>query len=305
MNPPDHGTTDLYVGDLEPPQLHQLDLLLTSAGIPFMVGLGVRTVPTAVAARAEELIEAAARDDGDPAFTGFVDDDPSLVRDQPDAGAVVLGDGPGSIRVLAGTLRRAWAQVLNTILLGCLVSLALAPLVSAVPDVGRTLQFVGYLLVCVVLTGWFGRDLGQLLVKLQVVDEHGEPPGLRRATVRVLVAYGPVIVLTVMSWALYLAGVRAGDEPAWTVLALLSWLAYVGWPIALLVSIAQDDEHQGWHDRVAGTWVVGAPSWGQLGALRRAGPPLGAAAGQERNGITGDRPGPSDDESGADDPMPR
>jgi uncharacterized RDD family membrane protein YckC len=301
----EHGTTDLYVGDLEPPQLHRLDLLLTSEGIPFMVGLGIRTVPTARAVAAEALIDVASRDEGDPVIEGFVDDGPAALRDQPDAGAVVLGDGPDSIKVLAGTFRRAWAQVLNTVLLGCLVSLVLAPLAQAVPTIAGTLQFVAYLVVCIAATAIWGRDLGQLLVKLQVVGEDGWPPSVGRAALRVVVGYGPVIALLVVDWLVYLAGVRAGEEPAWTVLTVLNTLVYFGWPVALLFSIAQDDEHQGWHDRVAGTWVVGTPPRrGRLGALRRAGPAIGAAAGMTA-GVSGaapweprGEPGPDDDLDG-------
>lgn len=277
---PEHGTTDLYVGDLEPTQLHSLDLLLTSEGIPFMVGVGIRTVPTARTSEAEALIDVAAGNEGDPVIDGFVDDGPATLRDQPDAGAVVLGDGPDSIKVLAGTLRRAGAQVLNTVLLGCLVSVVLIPLTQAVPTIAGTLQFVTYLLVCIVATAIWGRDLGQLIVRLQVVAADGRPPGFGPATVRVVVGYGPLLTLLVIDWLVYLAGIGAGDEPAWTVLSVLNTLMYFGWPIALLISIAQDDEHQGWHDRVAGTWVVGTPlRRDRVGALRRGGPAIGAAAG--------------------------
>ncbi|UDY37733.1 RDD family protein [Dermatobacter hominis] len=312
---PDHGTVDLYVGDLQPPQLHHLDLLLTSADIPFFVGVGIRTVPAARAGEAEDLIDAASRED-DPGAEGgtgsgpgdgppasidgaWLDDDPALLRDQPDAGAIALGSGAStSVRVLAGTGRRAWAQVVNWFGLGCLASVAVTPLLSDAVAVGRTVTFVLYLVLCIVLTGIWGKDLGQLVCRLQVVGADGLPPGLRRATRRVLVVYGPMAVLYAVEWALYL-GDGGSTGAVGVVVGAVDVAVAVGWPVAILFSIAQDDDHQGWHDRVGGTWVVTtAPRRDRLGALRRSGPAIGAAAGLTVPTVTGP---PDDDEPDLDD----
>jgi uncharacterized RDD family membrane protein YckC len=71
-----------------------------------------------------------------------------------------------------------------------------------------------------------GRTLGKMLVGIKVVKAHGEAPGLGYAALREVV----------------------GKTISWFALCLgLLWIAW-------------DKEKQGWHDKIASTYVVSAKS---------------------------------------------
>lgn len=283
---PDHGTVELDVADLAPEQLHHLDLLLVAADLPYVAGPGSRTVPSSRADEAIELIDLASSAGGD------IDE----VVESGAAGPVVRSASAPSLRwpvpigrgtlggrrsrgsdasaapVMATTPQRVWAQVVNWFGLSCLISIPFIPLAGVLGRGTSVTQFVAVAVVCVITTGIWGVDLGQLLCRVQVVGTDGRAPGVARAALRVAVVDGPLIAYYAVTWALYLGGFRFdASAPAWA-----GWLAWIAgtaamfvWPLAVLVSIANGPHHQGWHDRLAGTFVLSTSGQPRQEALRR------------------------------------
>ena len=105
------------------------------------------------------------------------------------------------------------------------------------------------------LTGILGQTLGKLALRIQVVDSQGTVPGLGRAALRELLAkhvlYWLVIaslVIAFLIFALSLAVVAALLALGLTVVGVLAFL----WMI-------WDQRKQGWHDKLARTYVVKKP----------------------------------------------
>ena len=105
------------------------------------------------------------------------------------------------------------------------------------------------------LTGILGQTLGKLALRIQVVDSQGTVPGLGRAALRELLAkhvlYWLVIaslVIAFLIFALSLAVVAALLALGLTVVGVLAFL-WMTW----------DQRKQGWHDKLARTYVVKKP----------------------------------------------
>ncbi len=109
------------------------------------------------------------------------------------------------------------------------------------------------------LTGKWGRTLGKSALRIQVVNSRGAAPGLGRAALRELLAKQVLswLVIASLIFALYLAAVYlvAGGVRASPLLALI--LTVVGWLGFLW--IIWDPLKQGWHDKLARTYVVKKP----------------------------------------------
>jgi uncharacterized RDD family membrane protein YckC len=150
--------------------------------------------------------------------------------------------GAPPVQVLAGTSRRVVGAMVGQFvwLIALMVVLSTLLLVlDDLPDLVRLPVLAAPIAVDLWLTAVYGSSPGKYLLDMRVVDDHGEPPGWRAATIRALLLSGP----TVLSWVPGPVGlVTAWFVPAWLLL--------------LVVTIARDPEHQGLHDRLAGTWVV-------------------------------------------------
>ena len=78
-----------------------------------------------------------------------------------------------------------------------------------------------------VLVGVWGQNIGKMFVRIRVVNERGLPPGMWKAFVREFI--GPLVGLLSLG-VCYL------------------WIIF-------------DPEKRGWHDHLAGTWVVNDWGW--------------------------------------------
>lgn len=270
---PDHGTADVDVSSLSPAQLNHLDLLLTAAEIPYLPVGRSRTVPSADVEEARELLELASEPDDDDAGGG----NPHVV------GLGTPSDElPNDIRRLAVPNIRGWAQLLNGGLTNCLLSLVLVPVAAVAGSVANGLQPLLLIGANAGLTAVWGVDVGQFLCRLQVLDQDHAAPGLRRAMTRVGVVYGPFLVFAFGEWLAHLSGVDFSEQGPGTVSAIGTVLFGGVWFVALYVSIVRDPGHQGWHDRLAGTWVVTMGDMTRKDAARAA-----RDAARSRSGATG------------------
>lgn len=84
-------------------------------------------------------------------------------------------------------------------------------------------------------TGLFGRTIGKWVAGVSVVDEEGNKPGVALAIPREAVGR-------------FVSAITFGIG--------LIWIIF-------------DDRHQGWHDKIAGTYVIIAPNSGGPGFLAR------------------------------------
>ena len=87
----------------------------------------------------------------------------------------------------------------------------------------------------IVPTGFFGRTAGKWVAGLRVVDAQGRVPGVAVAIPREVVG----------RWVAILAFTLG-----------LAWIVF-------------DKQRQGWHDKIAGTFVINTPNAGGPGFLRK------------------------------------
>jgi uncharacterized RDD family membrane protein YckC len=116
-------------------------------------------------------------------------------------------------------------QIANTILRVLLIPLSLTDGLGTALITYGVSTFVTILLpgvYFVVLTGQRGRTLGKMALRIQVVDEAGQAPGLKRALLRETL--GKLVSTVVLG---------------------------VGFPW-----VVWDKEKQGWHDKIASTHVI-------------------------------------------------
>jgi uncharacterized RDD family membrane protein YckC len=85
------------------------------------------------------------------------------------------------------------------------------------------------------LTTWRGQTIGKQAVKIVVVCDNDLPPSLAHSLLRFVAK-----TLQPVGWV-------RGVEAALIVLL---------YQLALLASIATHQYRRGWHDRIAGTWVM-------------------------------------------------
>ena len=136
---------------------------------------------------------------------------------EPPAPAVAPGAAPAAAVEYQGFWIRLAAAIID-----CLVVVAASSLLSLLPVVGNFISFFVYWLYHWLFIGLKGQTLGKMAVGIKVVNAAGAVPGLGRAALREI----PGKILS--SIAIYLG---------------FLWVAW-------------DKRKQGWHDKIAGTYVV-------------------------------------------------
>lgn len=107
------------------------------------------------------------------------------------------------------------------------------------------------------LAGWSrgGVSIGKVALGLRIVDRHGHPPGLVRATIRLIIFSLEGLALVLAPAAIVMRQALEGTVPLWVLAAaILLFLAAV---LALLPA-AITPLGRTLHDRVAGTVVAEA-----------------------------------------------
>ena len=129
-------------------------------------------------------------------------------------------------RIPASPLKRVYAWTIDATVLVLLVMMLGRILQGALFSKGAAPQDIFlFLAYFIIPTGIWGQTLGKWAAGIAVVDEQGRPPGVAMAIPR---------------------------EVAWKVVSYLA--AGIG-----LLWILFDKERRGWHDKLAGTWVVLIP----------------------------------------------
>ena len=237
----DHALGHLDVSDLGRQQRDALALLLRAEDIPHVFERHLLRVPEAQVATAEAMLADVLEplDPTSEAATAFEEE------------AIVASHehGDETLASIAGTTRRVVARVLAWFVLSLAGSFAMWFWLYVNPNSGAVfIPFTEVLILTeLVLVARFGSDLGKLAGGMRLVGEDGSLPGWRRASIRTVVMWGPVLVSDWSSWALTFVS-DAG--------ALTMSLVAIAWTVALIVSIATHPERRGWHDRAAGTWVI-------------------------------------------------
>lgn len=153
-------------------------------------------------------------------------------------------------------------------------------LAGGCPSVGERVQEVlgwvtvgGSIAYFWLLTGLRGQTLGKMTLKIQVVNGQGKAPGLGRAALRevaksillTLLLYlllVPLAVMLVVALLMITTGAFEGGlgyiPPSLAFLVWQLWLAPVLMLSGLLglLWMTRDRRKQGWHDKLAGTFVV-------------------------------------------------
>ena len=136
----------------------------------------------------------------------------------------------------AGPLRRMYAFAIDVGIL-LMVIFMVAPISGGrvfSPQAGVIDVFI-FLAYFIIPTGLFGRTIGKWVAGISVVDENGHKPGVAVAIPREMVGR-------------FVATIAFGIGIIW---------------------IFFDKNHQGWHDKMAGTYVVTVPNTGGPGFLAR------------------------------------
>ena len=139
--------------------------------------------------------------------------------------------------VAAGLGRRFVAKFLDALIVGLpLAGLRTLAGLDADAYLFAVVQAVAFLTYGALMESSTGATLGKRALKLTVRAENGSPPDLRAAIIRNLY------------WAFQVIPPPAlGDA-----LSVAAWLG-------IAVSISAFDQHRGYHDHLAGTWVVHTP----------------------------------------------
>ncbi len=164
------------------------------------------------------------------------------VQDAPDANQTEepATPDPESIESLglefAGPLRRFYAFAIDIGIL-LMVVFMVAPIsggrvFSAQAGIIDVFIFLAYFIIP---TGLFGRTLGKWVAGISVVDDEGNKPGVAVAIPREVVGR-------------FVSTITFGIGIIWVIF---------------------DDKHQGWHDKMAGTYVVVIPNSGGPGLFGR------------------------------------
>lgn len=248
--PTDHSLGTLTVGPLSGDQRARMTLVLQSRLVPFEFVDEELRFPESRRPDAEAaLAELHADGSGEALAEAFDDVDVDVIVDgaQGDMGSEVGGtDGSAP---LSSTLRRVAAELVGALMWGgALTVLGMVMEWVGTPRVaGSVAGILVMTLVNVSLVSQFGADPGKFALGLRVVDAEDRWPRWNRALLRVVVLFGPYWLLGLAAGALWNRNEAVGEALGW---APLAWIGLVIW------SIQHDPERQGWHDRIAGTWVV-------------------------------------------------
>ncbi len=240
-----HDVASVDIAALDPAQRSMLRLLLTSSGVHAEFRGDRLEVPASdlgVAGEAVAGVQGEAELDVDESVEWHL---PSVT--DPDLAVPTL-DG----RPIASTGTRVGAWMLDWIIVG----LFTAGLGFALERLGADASEDGWWvvglvwLVQVALVARLGWTPGKLVIGLRVVAADGRPPGWTRAAARSAAMVGPYYGAMVAQASLGLF-----DGPATVVAGATSVLAMIWFPL-LLWTVDNDSMRQGWHDHVAGTYVV-------------------------------------------------
>jgi uncharacterized RDD family membrane protein YckC len=161
---------------------------------------------------------------------------------------VDIGGTDGSAP-LSSTLRRVAAELVGSLIWGVALSLlsTVTQLIGTPTVAGSITGIVVMTLVNVTLVSQFGADPGKFALGLRVVDADDRWPSWSQALLRFVVLFGPYWLLGLGAGVVWDQNESLGEAFGW---APLVWTALVIW------SIQHDPQRQGWHDRIARTWVV-------------------------------------------------
>jgi uncharacterized RDD family membrane protein YckC len=148
---------------------------------------------------------------------------------EPPAPAVTPGAAPAAPEA-AVEYMGFWIRV-AAVVIDYLVILTASALLSLIPVVGDFISFFVFWLYNWLFIGLKGQTLGKMAVRIKVVDAAGSVPGLGRAALR--------------------------EIPGKFLSAIAIYLGFL-W-------VAWDRQKQGWHDKIAGTYVVSARARRQQG----------------------------------------
>ena len=241
-----HDLERVDISALDHSQRSVLRLLLTSNGLHALIAGDQVLVGGEDVGEVEELVqgllEAEELDPDEPVdWSG-----PSAEDDPPPP--LSIADG----RAIVGTGTRVGAWIANVLVVAVFTSIAsyAARRLGAPAVLDGWGEVVAFWVVQVVLVGHFGWDPGKLVIGLRVVGADGTPPGWRRAALRSIVMVGPYYARPFLAWSI------SGIDSLSDVLAGAANVVALAWLPWLLWTVATGPMHQGWHDRVAGTYVV-------------------------------------------------
>ncbi len=246
--PADHSLGTLTVGPLSGDQRARMTLVLQPRRVPFEFVDDELRFPESRRPDAEAaLAELHSGSSGEALAEAF--DELDIVIDLPPGDDVDDVGGTDGSAPLSSTLRRVAAELIGALIWGVILSLlaALTELVGAPPVLGSVAGVVVMTLVNVTLVSGFGADPGKFVLGLRVVDADDRWPGWDQALLRLVVLWGPYWLLGLAAGAVWDRNETLGEALGW---GPLVWTALVIW------SIQHDPERQGWHDRIARTWVV-------------------------------------------------
>lgn len=252
--PASHDTVEIDLSGMEPSARDLFLLFLDGAGIHHDLRGLLLSIAASDEQRTRELLETITSDtlvEFDPAEPT---DDTQWSRDMAamlHPSAVLpperVGDGGPVLAAPASPLRRVVAGALSGMAWALLILVLVMPAALAWPSLSEgpanfLLEQVLPLVLSVATVARWGWTPGMYVVDVRVVDAAGDRPGLPVSALRMLV----------FGWPLLLAWIvepLPSTETAYGVITLV-------WFAGILVSIATHPEQRGWHDRVAGTWVV-------------------------------------------------
>ena len=252
--PASHDTVEIDLSGMEPGARDLFLLFLDGAGIHHDVRGLLLSIAADDEERTRELLETITSDtlvEFDPAEP--TDDTewsrsmaammhpsavlpPERVGDDSSLQEVPTGLGPRVIAALVTGF--AWSLAISLLLMLGMVSTPGTAPPRWLELAGEAAPFVGD----VALVAIWGTTPGMFLLGMRVVDGQGGPPGWRTSIVRMLVFCWPNLLF----WL----------EPAFGISPTITAAVSLVWYIAIAVSIVTGPQHQGWHDRLAGTWVV-------------------------------------------------
>jgi uncharacterized RDD family membrane protein YckC len=243
--PIDHSLGTVDVGSFGPDRRARVSLVLESREVPFeLVGDELR-FPESRRADIERAVAGLHLDaEPDPADPSTGVPGVGVEDDSRDVGA-----WRGQSVELGTTGRRVVAEFVGAILWGAALTMVrgLADQLGIPVYAGSLGGFLIVMLVNVTLVSRFGADPGKFVLRLRVVDQNDRWPTWSQALLRTVVLFGPYTVLGLLAGVVWEWNRQLGQLLAWTPLV---WVALVVW------SIANNPERQGWHDRIAHTWVI-------------------------------------------------
>ena len=121
------------------------------------------------------------------------------------------------------------------------------------------LPFLGPLLYWWLFTGLRGQTPGKMAFGIMVVDKQGNKPGLGRAALReILCKFVFSSVPAILVFSLLVLLTFWVEIEKFVYIFYILFLLWLGLACLGALSIAWDKEKQGWHDKIAGTYVVKA-----------------------------------------------